>query len=67
MAVEAIRRSQNGHPEDVAAELAKTVDFAGVTGTISLDANHDAVKDVYIMTFLQGEPSLLEKEQMVTL
>jgi branched-chain amino acid transport system substrate-binding protein len=67
MAADAISRSQTGKPKDVAAELAKTVDFVGVTGSVTLDANHDAVKDIYIMTFWQGEPALLEKEPTVSL
>ena len=28
---------------------------------IALDANHDAIKPVFIMTFWQGQPALLEK------
>lgn len=67
MIVDAVSRSQTGKPKDVATELSKTVDFIGVTGKITLDANHDAVKDIYIMTFWQGQPALLEKEPTVSL
>lgn len=67
MAADAVTRSQSSTPKDVAVELAKTIDFNGVTGNISLDANHDAVKAIYIMTFWKGEPALLEKENTVSL
>ena len=42
----------------MARELVKTIDYDGATGTISLDANHDAIKDVFIMTFQDGRPEL---------
>lgn len=61
MVAEAIRRSGSSDPEKIAAELAKTIDYRGVTGTIALDANHDAIKPIFIMTFWQGQPALLEK------
>ena len=54
-------------PEKIAAELAKTIDYHGVTGMIALDANHDAIKPVFIMTFWQGQPALLEKRPTVQL
>ena len=38
--------------------MVKTIDYQGATGTISLDANHDAIKDVFILTFKDGEPEL---------
>lgn len=58
MTAEAISRCQSGDAADVARELVKTIDYRGATGTISLDANHDAIKDVFIMTFKDGQPSL---------
>lgn len=58
MTAEAIERCQSAEAPDVARELEKTIDYDGVTGTISLDANHDAIKDVFIMTFKDGQPEL---------
>lgn len=34
---------------------------------IALDANHDAIKPAFIMTFWQGQPALLEKRPTVQL
>ena len=67
MVAEAVRRSGSADPEKIAAELAKTIDYHGVTGMIALDANHDAIKPVFIMTFWQGQPALLEKRPTVQL
>lgn len=58
MTAEAIKRCQSAEAPDVARELEKTIDYDGATGTISLDANHDAIKDVFIMTFKDGQPEL---------
>lgn len=58
MTAEAIERCQSAEAPDVARELEKTIDYDGATGTISLDANHDAIKDVFIMTFKDGQPEL---------
>lgn len=67
MVAEAVRRSGSADPEKIAEELAKTIDYHGVTGMIALDANHDAIKPVFIMTFWQGQPALLEKRPTVQL
>ena len=61
MTAEAIKRSKSGDPRSVAVELGKTIDFEGVTGKISLDTNHDAIKNVFVLTFQKGKPVLLEK------
>jgi len=58
MTAEAVERCQSAEAPDVARELEKTIDYDGATGTISLDANHDAIKDVFIMTFKDGQPEL---------
>lgn len=55
---DAIARCQSGDAADVAKELEKTIDYQGATGTMSLDANHDAIKDVFIMTLAGGQPQL---------
>ena len=38
--------------------MVKTIDYDGATGTISLDANHDAIKDGFIMTCQYGRLEL---------
>lgn len=67
MVAEAVRRSGSAEPEKIASELAKTIDYHGVTGMIALDANHDAIKPIFIMTFWQGQLALLEKRPTVQL
>lgn len=62
---EAVARSGSADPEDVRNELEKTVNYHGVTGIVSLDANHDAIKPIFIMTFWQGQTALLEKRPAV--
>lgn len=52
--LDAIERANSSDKEAIKAELAKTVDFMGVTGNISLDANGDAEKDVIIKTVKDG-------------
>ena len=40
----------------LAAELAKTKDFDGVTGKISIDADRNAVKPAFILEMQNGKP-----------
>jgi branched-chain amino acid transport system substrate-binding protein len=42
---------------DIAAELAKTKDFNGVTGKISIDSQRNAVKPAVILEMKKGEPT----------
>lgn len=65
MAAEAVERSDSIKPQEIRDELEKTINYHGVTGTIALDANHDAIKPVFIMTFWQGQTALLEKRPAV--
>ena len=58
---DAIRRGNSAKPDSIRDELAKTIDYAGVTGRITLDANHDAVKDVFILAYNTGLPHFVEK------
>ena len=69
MIAEAIRRGNSDYdkPQEIAQELAKTIDFTGATGHIILDSNHDAIKAVFILTFWEGEPALLEKQPAVSI
>jgi branched-chain amino acid transport system substrate-binding protein len=41
--------------------LAATKDFKGVTGTFSMDKNHDPVKSVTVIQMKNGEPTFLKK------
>lgn len=46
---DAIERAGTADPAAVNAEIAKTTDFAGITGTFSFDEGHDPVKTVSII------------------
>lgn len=62
--IDAIRRAaQNGEPtaEAVKEALASTVDFAGITGKITVDENHNAVKGIVIIQLENGVPVSSEK------
>lgn len=41
--------------------MAETVDFKGITGTLSIDENHNPVKAVTILELVNGEPKFLKK------
>ena len=58
---------QRGALERRVAAMSEIARGAGVTGMIALDANHDAIKPAFIMTFWQGQPALLEKRPTVQL
>ena len=45
----AMERTTEVTPENIRNELAKTKDFSGVTGQISMDANRDAVKAAVVV------------------
>ena len=65
MTAAAISRCQSGDPTEVAKELVKTIDYQGATGTISLDANHDAIKDVFILTSKTGSRNLQRRFHLI--
>jgi branched-chain amino acid transport system substrate-binding protein len=52
---DAIRRAGSLKGPSIAAELAKTKDFAGVTGKISIDAERNAIKPAVILEMKNGE------------
>lgn len=54
---EAIGRSPSLGGADIAAELAKTKDFDGVTGKISINKDRDAVKPAVILEMKAGVPT----------
>ena len=53
--IAAIERANSIDPEKVRDEIAKTKDFEGAAGMITLDANGDAVKDAVIKIVKDGE------------
>jgi branched-chain amino acid transport system substrate-binding protein len=54
---EALKRSKSLSGKDIAAELAKTKDFDGVTGKITIDADRNAVKPAVILEMKDGVPT----------
>lgn len=56
---EALGRAKSLSGADIAAELAKTKDFDGVTGKISIDAERNAVKPAVILEMKGGEPNFV--------
>jgi branched-chain amino acid transport system substrate-binding protein len=56
---DAIGRSSSLAGTDIAAELAKTKDFDGVTGKISIDNDRNAVKAAVIIEMKDGQPTLV--------
>jgi branched-chain amino acid transport system substrate-binding protein len=53
---DAMKRGKSLNGADLAAAIADTKDFKGVTGTISMDANRDAVKPAVILEIKDGKP-----------
>jgi len=53
---EAMKRSESLDGKALAAELAKTKNFDGVTGSISIDAERNAVKPAVILEMKDGKP-----------
>lgn len=53
--IDAIKRANSADPEKIQEELAKTVDFAGVTGKTTINATHDAEKSIGIVRIANGK------------
>jgi branched-chain amino acid transport system substrate-binding protein len=54
---EAIGKGSSTKGADIAAQLAATKDFSGVTGKISIDSDRNAVKPAVILEMKGGEPT----------
>jgi branched-chain amino acid transport system substrate-binding protein len=54
---EAMGRCKGLSGKEIAAELVKTKDFNGVTGTISFDAERNPIKSAVILEMKDGEPT----------
>ncbi|MCL6522858.1 MAG: ABC transporter substrate-binding protein, partial [Firmicutes bacterium] len=52
---DAIQRAGSADPAKIRQALADTKGFQGVTGTISMDANHNPVKPVIILEMKDGQ------------
>jgi len=54
---DAIDKADSTDGAKIAAELAKTKDFPGATGNITIDGERNAVKPAVILTFKDGKPA----------
>jgi ABC-type branched-chain amino acid transport systems, periplasmic component len=61
MVLEALQRAGSADPVKIQAELAKMVDFDGVSGKITINEKHDAVKGAVILGFQEGKQFFKEK------
>lgn len=61
MVIKAMERAGSADPVKIRDELAKTKDYAAVSGLISLNATHDAVKSAVIVEFKDGKQTFREK------
>lgn len=59
--VDALKRAGEADREKLKDALAATKDFKGVTGTFSIDENHNPVKSVTIIEMKNGEATFLKK------
>ena len=60
---QAITRANSVKGADIAAELAKTKDFDGVTGKITIDKDRNAVKPAVILEMKKGVPTYVTTVQ----
>lgn len=58
---DALERAGEVDTEKLKDALASTKDFSGVTGTFSIDENHNPVKSVTIIEMKEGVPTFLKK------
>ena len=56
---EAMERAPSLSGKDLSAELAKVVDFEGVTGNITIDADRNAVKSAVILEMKDSSPTFV--------
>ena len=60
---DAIKRAGAADREKLKEALASTKDFKGITGTFSIDSNHNPVKSITILEVKNGETTFLKKQQ----
>lgn len=61
MVIEAMKRANSADPVKIKDELAKTKDYKAVSGLITLNETHDAVKSAVIVEFKEGKQTFREK------
>lgn len=59
--IDGIKRAEKVDGASVQAALASTKDFAGVTGTFSVDEKHNPVKSIVVIELKNGEQASSEK------
>ncbi|HBT48170.1 MAG TPA: ethanolamine utilization protein EutJ [Peptococcaceae bacterium] len=62
MLADAIKRAGKADPVAIKDALAATKDFEGITGRLSMDANHNPVKEVSIIAIVDGKQTLKAKK-----
>ena len=60
-ACDAIKRAGSADPQKVAEALASTKDFKAVTGTLSIDKQHNPVKETVVLEFKDGKATFNTK------
>ncbi|MDR7857226.1 ABC transporter substrate-binding protein [Tissierella sp.] len=60
-AKDAIERAGEADTEKIKDAIASTKDFKGVTGSVTIDENHNPVKSVTIIEMKDGVPTFLKK------
>lgn len=58
---DSLKRAGEVNSEKLKEALASTKDFKGITGSFSIDENHNPVKSVTIILMKDGEPTFLKK------
>ncbi|MDK2821544.1 MAG: branched-chain amino acid transport system substrate-binding protein [Clostridia bacterium] len=58
---DAINRAGKADPAAIQKALEETKDFDGVTGKMSLDENHNPVKEIAIIEMVDGKQTLKDK------
>lgn len=58
---DALKRAGAADPVKLKEALASTQDFKGVTGTISVDKNHNPIKSITILEMKNGEQTFVKK------
>ncbi|MGI9952459.1 ABC transporter substrate-binding protein [Moorellaceae bacterium AZ2] len=59
---DAIKRAGKADPVAIKDALAATKDFEGITGRLTMDANHNPVKEVSIIAMVDGKQTLKTKK-----
>ncbi|MGF7396475.1 ABC transporter substrate-binding protein [Thermoanaerobacterium thermosaccharolyticum] len=61
MLVQAIKNANSAEPAKIIEALSKLKDFKGVTGTITINSEHNAVKSAVIIQLKDGKQNFVEK------